>query len=176
MKRIDTVNARENMFGVGKSGFHDNADLPGQDATYVSPEWFNAIQEELCNLLELNNTSLDPQSNRQLYDLFTKLFNNSDQTRRLNTLVLNTTYTNTSKKPWFVSMTTKNTSSGQPAFLQLKVDGNEVAVSQDVATSYNSGSNVYVAYVTIEQIILPGESFIFENSSLGRFHCSSEIS
>ena len=33
MNRIDTINARENMFGVGKSGFHDNADLPGQDAT-----------------------------------------------------------------------------------------------------------------------------------------------
>ncbi len=26
MKRIDTINARETMFGVGKSGFHDNAD------------------------------------------------------------------------------------------------------------------------------------------------------
>jgi hypothetical protein len=69
MKRIDTINARENMFGVGKSGFHDNADLPGQDATYVSPEWFNTIQEELCNLLELSGISLNPSSKRQLYDL-----------------------------------------------------------------------------------------------------------
>ena len=71
MKRIDTINARENMFGVGKSGFHDNADLPGQDATYVSPEWFNAVQEELCNLLELRGITLDPASKRQLYDLLT---------------------------------------------------------------------------------------------------------
>ncbi len=71
MKRIDTINARENMFGIGKSGFHDNADLPGQDATYVSPEWFNAVQEELCNLLELRGITLDPASNRQLYDLLT---------------------------------------------------------------------------------------------------------
>ncbi len=29
MDRINTINAREDMFGVGKSGFHDNADLPG---------------------------------------------------------------------------------------------------------------------------------------------------
>lgn len=71
MKRIDTINARENMFGIGKSGFHDNADLPGQDATYVSPEWFNAVQEELCNLLELRGITLDPASKRQLYDLLT---------------------------------------------------------------------------------------------------------
>ena len=71
MKRIDTINARENMFGVGKSGFHDNADLPGQDATYVSPEWFNTVQEELCNLLELRGITLDPASKRQLYDLLT---------------------------------------------------------------------------------------------------------
>ena len=71
MKRIDTINARENMFGVGKSGFHDNEDLPGQDATYVSPEWFNTVQEELCNLLELRGIALDPEKNRQLYDLLT---------------------------------------------------------------------------------------------------------
>ena len=71
MKRIDTINARENMFGIGKSGFHDNADLPGQDATYVSPEWFNTVQEELCNLLELRGITLDPASKRQLYDLLT---------------------------------------------------------------------------------------------------------
>ena len=71
MKRIDTINARENMFGVGKSGFHDNSDLPGQDATYVSPEWFNTVQEELCNLLELRGITLNPESKRQLYDLLT---------------------------------------------------------------------------------------------------------
>lgn len=71
MNRIDTINARENMFGVGKNGFHDNADLPGQDATYVSPEWFNTVQEELCNLLELRGVALDPASKRQLYDLLT---------------------------------------------------------------------------------------------------------
>lgn len=71
MKRIDTINARENMFGIGKSGFHDNADLPGQDATYVSPEWFNTVQEELCNLLELRGITLNPASKRQLYDLLT---------------------------------------------------------------------------------------------------------
>lgn len=98
------------------------------------------------------------------------------QTRKKDTLVLNTTYTNTSSKPWFVSMTAKNTSPGQAALLWLKVNGNAVAASQDVATLTGSGSSVYTALVTIEQIILPGESFIFENNGSGRLECSSEIS
>ena len=71
MKRIDSVNARPDENGQGKAGFHDNADLSGQDATYVTPGWFNTVQEELCNLLELNGIVLDPTSKRQLYDLLT---------------------------------------------------------------------------------------------------------
>ena len=69
MKRIDSVNARPDENGLGKAGFNDNADLPGQDATYVTPGWFNTVQEELCNLLELRGISLNPESKRQLYDL-----------------------------------------------------------------------------------------------------------
>ncbi len=69
MRRINSVNARPDENGLGKAGFNDNADLPGQDATYVTPDWFNTVQEELCNLLELNNIDLDPDSKKQLYDL-----------------------------------------------------------------------------------------------------------
>jgi len=65
------VNARPDENGLGKAGFNDNADLPGQDATYVTPGWFNTVQEELCNLLELRGITLDPASKRQLYDLLT---------------------------------------------------------------------------------------------------------
>ena len=69
MKRIDSVNARPDENGLGKAGFNDNADLPQQDATYLSPSWLNMMQEELCNLLELRGISLNPKSKRQLYDL-----------------------------------------------------------------------------------------------------------
>ena len=69
MKRIDTINARPNVNGVGKTGFSDNSDLPGQDATYVSPEWLNVIQEELCNLLEMNGIALNSGVRDQLYQL-----------------------------------------------------------------------------------------------------------
>lgn len=139
-------------------------------------QWFNYLFNMLS--LKINEIiDLDPVARSEIADNLTtndRAFG-IGQTRKKDTLVLNTTYTNTSSKPWFVSMTAKNTSSGQPAFLRLKVNGNAVAVSQDVATPFNS-NDVYVAYVTIEQIILPGESFIFENSELGRFECSSEIS
>lgn len=69
MKRIDSVNARPDVNGTGKKGFHDNADLSGQDATYLTPDWLNTIQEELANLLELNGKTLNANNNAQLYDL-----------------------------------------------------------------------------------------------------------
>ena len=69
MKRIDSVNARPNINGTGKTGFHDNADLSGQDATYLTPEWLNVLQEELCNLLEMNGVALNSNARDQLYQL-----------------------------------------------------------------------------------------------------------
>lgn len=38
MHRIDSATARANANYDGKTGFHDNADLPNQDATYFTPE------------------------------------------------------------------------------------------------------------------------------------------
>lgn len=52
MHRIDSATARANVNGSGKTGFHDNADLPNQDATYFTPEWSNALQEEIANVIE----------------------------------------------------------------------------------------------------------------------------
>ncbi|MDV4263304.1 hypothetical protein ACG9XY_12315 [Acinetobacter seifertii] len=66
MKRIDTINARENVNGLGKKGFHDNSDLEGQDATYVSPSWLNTMQEEVANVIENSAMELDPNDNSQL--------------------------------------------------------------------------------------------------------------
>ncbi len=67
MKRIDTINARQDINGQGKAGFHANDDLPGQDATYVSPSWLNAMQEEVANVIEKSDMQLDGQDNTQLY-------------------------------------------------------------------------------------------------------------
>ncbi len=68
MKRIDSVNARPDVNGTGKAGFHDNSDLSGQDATYLTPDFLTTIQEELANLLELRGITLDPENRRQLFN------------------------------------------------------------------------------------------------------------
>lgn len=68
MKRIDSANARPDVNGTGKAGFHANDDVPGQDATYLTPDFLNMIQEELANLLELRGITLDPENRRQLFD------------------------------------------------------------------------------------------------------------
>lgn len=67
MKRIDTANARPDANGAGKTGFHDNADLSGQDATYIDPTWCNHVQEEIANVIEGFGEALNPAQKNQLY-------------------------------------------------------------------------------------------------------------
>lgn len=66
MKRIDSANARPNLNGAGKKGFHDNNDISGQDATYLTPDWCNAVQEEIANVVEGFGKLLDANNNGQL--------------------------------------------------------------------------------------------------------------
>lgn len=72
MHRIDSANARPDVNGTGKKGFHSNEDLSGQDATYVTPTWCNAVQEELCNAIGLN-APLDKANNSQLKAVFQEM-------------------------------------------------------------------------------------------------------
>nr|WP_298892241.1 hypothetical protein [uncultured Acinetobacter sp.] len=69
MQRINSANARPDVNGTGKAGFHDNADLSGQDATYLTPDFLNTLQEELANLLEKHGIALDSANRQQLYEL-----------------------------------------------------------------------------------------------------------
>ena len=66
MHRIDSATAREDANGIGKKGFSDNADLPQHDATYVTPDWCNAVQEEIANVIEMSGIELDKNNNTQL--------------------------------------------------------------------------------------------------------------
>lgn len=66
MHRIDSATARQDANGAGKVGFHDNADLPNQDATYFTPEWANALQEEVAGVIEGLGLTLDKTDNGQL--------------------------------------------------------------------------------------------------------------
>lgn len=74
MHRIDSATARQNLNGAGKNGFHDNADLPNQDATYLTPAWCNTMQEEVANVIEGLGTPLDKLDNKQLLNILTATF------------------------------------------------------------------------------------------------------
>lgn len=67
MKRIDGIGARPNVNGLGKTGFHDNADLSNQDATHLTPDWLNTVQEELANVIEGFGETLNPAQKNQVY-------------------------------------------------------------------------------------------------------------
>ncbi len=66
MHRIDSLNARANENGAGKNGFNDNTDISGMDSTYMTPEWCNAIQEELANVIAAAGIVLNKAQNNQL--------------------------------------------------------------------------------------------------------------
>lgn len=70
MKRIDTSTASEDENGSGKDGFTDgdpNA-VPPVPATVVNDDWFNNVQEEICNAIEEQGITLDAGDKGQLSD------------------------------------------------------------------------------------------------------------
>lgn len=74
MHRIDSATARQDANGEGKTGFSDNADLPNQDATYFTPEWSNALQEEVAGVIEGLGLTLDKSDNGQLLKALVQKF------------------------------------------------------------------------------------------------------
>ena len=53
MQRINSTNRAANKFGAGKDGFQGGSPATGVKATYVTPEWANAVQEEIaCGMLQ----------------------------------------------------------------------------------------------------------------------------
>lgn len=74
MHRIDSATARANVNGEGKTGFHDNGDLPNQDATYFTPDWANALQEEVAGVIEGLGLTLDKSDNGQLLKVLVQNF------------------------------------------------------------------------------------------------------
>ncbi len=67
MHRIDTPNARPDTNGTGKAGYHLNNDLVGVDPTNLDPAALNAIQEEICKVIEQTGTALAKGNNSQLW-------------------------------------------------------------------------------------------------------------
>ena len=78
MHRIDSATAREDVNGIGKKGFSDNADLPQHDATYLTPRWLNAVQEEIANVIEFFGVELNPSDNTQLLSIIRDKLNDAN--------------------------------------------------------------------------------------------------
>lgn len=73
MHRIDTPNARPDTNGTGKAGYHLNNDLVGVDPTNLDPAALNAIQEEICSVIESQDIPLAKGTNNQLLTAIQRL-------------------------------------------------------------------------------------------------------
>lgn len=66
MHRIDTSTAQKDKFGAGKNGFTIGDAQTGVPPTEVSEDILDAIQEEICAVVEGGGFSLDKKNNSQL--------------------------------------------------------------------------------------------------------------
>ncbi|HAY8793774.1 TPA: phage tail protein [Shigella boydii] len=63
MHRIDTLTAVKDKFGPGKNGFTDGNLRTGRLATWLNSAMWNAIQEEICGVIE----KVNKEEHDQLY-------------------------------------------------------------------------------------------------------------
>jgi hypothetical protein len=66
MRRIDSSNVHEDLFGPGKDGFQGGNPSANQPATFFTPAWCNALQEEIAHVIETAGLTLTPSDNTQL--------------------------------------------------------------------------------------------------------------
>lgn len=66
MERISTATKVADLFGAGKHGWRDGDVAGGVVPTYANAAWFNTVQEELANVVELSGTVLTPGNRTQL--------------------------------------------------------------------------------------------------------------
>lgn len=66
MKRIDTSTAAADANGTGRDGFTNGDPGVPTPATEVDDTWLNALQEEICQTIELGGVALDSGSTTQL--------------------------------------------------------------------------------------------------------------
>ncbi|MFV2321601.1 phage tail protein [Escherichia coli] len=67
MHRIDTLTAVKDKFGPGKNGFTDGNIRTGRLATWLNSAMWDAIQEEICGVIEKAGIELNKEEHDQLY-------------------------------------------------------------------------------------------------------------
>lgn len=68
MRRIATATRAINLFGAGKDGYKGGNPATNDSATQLSADAFNAIQEEICGVIESAGIVLNANSHTQLRD------------------------------------------------------------------------------------------------------------
>ncbi|HHE7973840.1 TPA: phage tail protein, partial [Escherichia coli] len=67
MHRIDTPTAVKDKFGPGKNGFTDGNIRTGRHATWLNSAMWDALQEEICGVIEKAGIELNKEEHDQLY-------------------------------------------------------------------------------------------------------------
>lgn len=73
MHRIDTPTAQVDKFGAGKNGFTDGDPTTGRRSTDLNSDMWDAVQEEICTVIEKSGLALNKEQHDQLYRAIVKL-------------------------------------------------------------------------------------------------------
>lgn len=75
MHRIDTSTAQVDKFGAGKNGFTGGNPQTGELPTALDQDYFDAIQEEICTVIESSGQKLNKSLHNQLLQAVRALSN-----------------------------------------------------------------------------------------------------
>ncbi|EEI0562677.1 hypothetical protein GLY44_10095 [Salmonella enterica] len=81
MHRIDTPTAQKDKFGQGKNGFTNGDPATGRRATDLNSDMWDAVQEEVCTVIEAAGIPLSKGEHTQLYAAIGRLIDEQVKTR-----------------------------------------------------------------------------------------------
>lgn len=73
MHRIDTPTAQADKFGPGKNGFTNGDPVTGRRATDLNSDMWDAVQEEICTVVEKAGLALNKEQHDQLHQAIEKI-------------------------------------------------------------------------------------------------------
>ncbi|EBE8890695.1 hypothetical protein C6Y48_08110 [Salmonella enterica] len=81
MHRIDTPTAQKDKFGQGKNGFTNGDPATGRRATDLNSDMWDAVQEEVCTVIEAAGIPLSKDEHTQLHAAIGRLIDEQVKTR-----------------------------------------------------------------------------------------------
>ncbi|EBM3942866.1 tail fiber protein [Salmonella enterica subsp. enterica serovar Bonariensis] len=81
MHRIDTPTAQKDKFGQGKNGFTNGDPATGRRATDLNSDMWDAVQEEVCTVIEAASIPLSKGEHTQLHAAIDRLIAEQVKTR-----------------------------------------------------------------------------------------------